>query len=198
MYLGGNPIPEKVRQQVTELLSHVKVHVTYGMSEMAGRASLNKSQNASDTVGQLVHGVSVRVINESDENCGPNEEGELLIKNDPPILGYLNDVEANKAAFDPTGWFRTGDIGRFDDDNLLYIVGRKKDFITYHGRINPSAVENVVLSVRGVSAVCVVGLPVFGLEELPAALVVPDKSEHAVTEEQIHALIKGEYHNRHI
>lgn len=192
IYVGGTAIPVKVREKVSQLLPSGHIYVAYGLSEIAGTATVNRCQGgASTSVGKLINGVKIRVINDNGELCGPNEEGELLIFVELPFLGYVNNAAATNALLDPSGWIRSGDIGRFDDDNSLYIVDRKKDFITYQGRVSPTEVENVVSEAKGVGTVCVVGLPVLDMEELPAALIIPSKREEAASEAEINALLKG-------
>lgn len=193
LYVGGSAVPKSMEHQVNRLLPNGRFSMIYGMSEMAGYVMLNTHRNASKTIGRLGQGVRMRVANETGELCGPNEDGEILIFSDPPILGYLNDEGRTRAALDSSGWFRSGDIGRFDDDHVVHIVDRIKDIIPYYGKVSPTEVESVVLGVSGVSAVCVVGLPVFGVQQLPAAIVIKNGLEpRANLEADIHAAIEGE------
>lgn len=200
--LGGNLIPKTIRQQMAKLLPKCKqIHMVYGMSEVSGPIAINKTDIGLASVGQLVNGLQMRVINDAGELCGPNEDGELLLLSDPPILGYvmMNDEEAISGAASHLGsdhqqnWFRTGDIGRFDDNHLLYINCRIKDMITYNGRIYPGELENVILGTKRVSGVCVVGIPTSELNDLLAALIVPTETEPKVTEAEIYAVIQGKY-----
>jgi len=86
-------------------------------------------------------------------------DGEILIRGDQVIPGYWRRPEANAAAF-VDGWFRTGDIGRFDDDGYLYIVDRSKDIIVSGGEnVASLEVEDVLSEHPAIAGVAVVGVP---------------------------------------
>lgn len=191
LYSGGVAVPVTVQHQVRQLLPNCQFMFEYGMSEASGPIALNATQVDSYSVGKLATGMRVRMVNENDELCGPNEEGEILLSCDPPILGYFNDSVKTEEALDSSGWLRTGDVGRFDDDNLLYVVDRKKDLIKYYGSLSPTELEHVINEVDEVVAVCVVGVPGPQSLELPTALVIIRGDEEAAAETKIHALIAG-------
>lgn len=109
-----------------------------------------------------------------DQRCEVGVPGEICVQMLPPFIGYWNDAAATKLAFTKDGqWFRTGDIGRFDDDGRLYVIDRKKDLLKYDGvQVSPTELESLVLTLPGVAAVCVVGVPDALAGDLPAAVVV--------------------------
>ncbi len=87
------------------------------------------------------------------------DDGEILIRGDQVVPGYWDRPEANEAAF-VDGWFRTGDIGRFDDEGYLYIVDRSKDIIVSGGEnVASLEVEDVLSEHPDLAAVAVVGVP---------------------------------------
>ncbi|MBM7415838.1 MULTISPECIES: AMP-binding protein [Nocardiaceae] len=103
-----------------------------------------------------------------------SEFDEILWRGPDTFLGYL-DASLNDAAFTEDGFFRTGDLGRFDDDGYLHIVGRIKDIINRSGeKISASSVESVLSQHPDVSEVAIVAGPDPVTGERGCAFVVPE------------------------
>lgn len=103
----------------------IAVFEGYGITECSPLVAVNRSgKRKLGSVGQPVYGCMVKI----DKTEG-SDTGEILVKGDNVMLGYFNNEEANKEAFTEDGWFRTGDIGYMDDDNYIFITGRKKNVI---------------------------------------------------------------------
>lgn len=101
---------------------------------------------------------------------------------------------SNKDAFIDDGWFRTGDLGYFDDDGELYLVDRQKDMIKYQGyQVAPNDVEAVIEKHCDVDSVVVVGIPDKTADGmfLPAAVVVRSDKNATVTEAEISKAVEG-------
>ena len=125
----------------------------YGLTETAPTiASESYFYRKAGSVGHAMPGVEVK-INDPDENG----IGELFAKGPNIMKGYLDDEEANKAAF-VDGWFNTGDLARIDDEGYIFLTGRKKNVIVLKNGKNiypeeiepmidalPYVVENVVM-----------------------------------------------------
>jgi long-chain acyl-CoA synthetase len=148
----------------------------YGLTETAGAATVTRFEdNKIGSVGTPLDKVEVKI----DE---PNEEGigEVLIRGPIVTPGYYRNPEANRDAFAPDGWFRSGDLGRFDKQGHLFIVGRKKDVVKLPTgkNIYPDDVEEHYAHSPMVSEVCVLGVcdesSQFARAEKLAAVVVPD------------------------
>ncbi len=93
------------------------------------------------------------------DSVGADGTGEILVRGDQVIASYWNRPEANEAAY-VDGWFRTGDIGRFDDEGYLYVVDRKKDIIVSGGEnVASLEVEDVMSEHPAIGGVAVVGVP---------------------------------------
>lgn len=148
----------------------------YGLTETSGAATVTRFEdNKIGSVGTPLNGVEVRI----DE---PNGEGigEVLIRGPVVMSGYYQNPEANREAFTTEGFFRSGDLGRFDKQGHLYIVGRKKDVIKLPSGKNvfPEDVEAHYEHSPFVSEVCVLGVDdeasEFKRAEKLCAVVVPN------------------------
>ena len=148
----------------------------YGLSETAGAATITRFEdNKVGSVGTPLDGVEVMIDQ-------PNEEGigEVLIRGPIVMSGYYRNPEANREAFTGYGWFRSGDLGRFDRAGHLYIVGRKKDVIKLPTgkQIFPDDVEAHYGRSQLMSEICVLGVrdpsSRFERAEKLCAVVVPD------------------------
>jgi long-chain acyl-CoA synthetase len=121
----------------------------YGLTETTAAATVNlPSSTRVGTVGRAVPGVALRIA----------EDGEILIRGDNVFRGYWHNERATSEAL-TDGWFRTGDIGRLDDDGFLTITGRKKELIVTAGGKNvaPSVLEDRIRRHRLISQCLVVG-----------------------------------------
>jgi len=148
----------------------------YGLTETCGAATVTRFEdNKVGSVGTPLKGVEVKIDQPNDEGVG-----EVLIRGPIVMSGYYKNPDANRDAFTPDRWFRSGDLGRFDKEGHLYIVGRKKDIIKLPSGKNvfPEDVEAHYERSTFVSEVCVLGLKdktteFKGAEKL-CAVVVPN------------------------
>src|SRR5690606_1249526 len=114
---------------------------SYGMTECTPIAR-SRTSIASTEVGELTAGVEVRLVDENGADVAPGEPGAIWVKGPPLMNGYYRNPAANAAAMKPGGFFATGDIGRFDENGLLYVGGRSKDVIIRSGfNVHPAEVE---------------------------------------------------------
>lgn len=135
----------------------------YGLTETSPVISSNNPYAVKlGTVGRPIRNVSVRIA----------EDGEIEALGPGVMLGYYNKPEATREAFTDDGWFRTGDIGRIDEDGFLIITDRKKElFKTSGGKyIAPSPIEQKIIASRFVSQAALVG----NGRKFAAALIVPN------------------------
>jgi len=127
----------------------IKILEGYGLTETTAPATVNLATKFKiGTVGPALPGVSIRL----------GDDNEIEVKGINVFKEYWKNPEATAAAFDD-GWFRTGDLGTFDDDGFLTITGRKKEIIVTAGGKNvaPAALEDPIRSNPLVSQVIVVG-----------------------------------------
>ena len=125
----------------------------YGITECSPLIAFNRSLNiVPGSVGNVID-IDHVIIDE------PNEEGEgeILVKGPNVMLGYYKDEEATAEAITDDGYFRTGDYGKLDENNILYITGRKKNLIILSNGKNvyPEEIENELIATPGVLEIIV-------------------------------------------
>lgn len=125
------------------------------------------------TVGRQLPGEELRLVAPDGADVPVGDPGEVIWRGANKSYGYLNQPENDVAAWDDEGYFRSGDVGRFDAEGYLQIVGRLKDMILRGGHnIFPAEVESLLFEHEKVAAVAVVGLPDERLGERACAVVV--------------------------
>lgn len=147
----------------------------YGMSETAMLTSNPYlGQRKPGTVGPALPGVSVRVANAEGDSCAIGEVGEIQVKGPNVFQGYWQMPEKTAEEFTDDGYFNTGDVGFFDDDAYLNIVGRSKDLIITGGyNVYPKEIESIIDEHPGVLESAVIGVPHPDFGEAVVAIVVP-------------------------
>lgn len=168
---ASSPLPPHLLSGLEDLF-RVPVIETYGMTEAASQIAANPlALRKPGSVGQPA-GPEVAVMDDEDRPLPAGEHGEIALRGPTVARGYLNDIAATKSAF-RNGWFRTGDLGFFDRDGYLFIVGRNKDLINRGGqKIAPAEVEAVLLSHPAVVEAATFSIPHSRLGEDVAAVVV--------------------------
>ncbi len=177
------PMPKKINQDFHRQFG-TYVRQLYGSTE-TGTISVNLNagiEESLESVGKPIAGVEVEVFREDGSAADPGEMGELAVKSPAMINGYEGLVEVNREVF-RNGFFFTGDFGRIDEDDLLYLLGRKKFFINKGGyKINPQEIEELISSHPKVKEAVVMGKPtLFGDEKIKAYIVLKD----SCTEQEI-------------
>jgi len=125
------------------------------------------------SVGFPFPGTRVRIEKDDGRVVPAGHAGEIVVRSESMFRGYWQDPAATEATL-RDGWCRTGDMGRFDERGLLYLLDRKKDVIISGGEnIYSPEVEDAVCAVDGVAACAVVGVPDDQWGEAVCAVVVP-------------------------
>lgn len=148
---GSAPLPAELHDAI-RVASGQRVLERYGMTETLMIASNPyEGERRPGTVGFPLPGVEVRLAAE-----GP---AEILVRGPNVFSGYLGLPEATASAFEG-GWFHTGDVGSFDSDGYLRIVGRQSELVISGGyNVYPREVEDVLRSHPAVADAAVVGRP---------------------------------------
>jgi len=162
---AGAPLPS-VTRLATEARYACLVREAWGMTEASIATVDGPARDASPgSVGTAVPGVELRLT----------EAGEVLVRGDNVMLGYLDDPEGTAAVKGADGWVHSGDFGRFDADGRLYLHGRSKDVILRGGNtIHPAEVEAALVGAPGLVACVVFGTASEGLGEEVVVAVVGD------------------------
>ncbi len=156
-----SPPPLRERSAASTVLER------YGLTEtLMNSSNPYDGERRAGTVGFALPGVEIRL----------GEGDEILVRGPNVFGGYWEQPDASRAVFDADGWFATGDIGAFDDDGYLSIVGRSKELIISGGyNVYPREVEDVLRTYPGVADCAVVGTPSEEWGELVTAVVVAER-----------------------
>ncbi|GAB91150.1 long-chain-fatty-acid--CoA ligase [Gordonia rhizosphera] len=187
---GGSALPVEILTAFEEAYDAMLLE-GYGLSETSPVASFNHAdrERKAGSVGQPVEGVELKLIDADFNEVPEGSDGEIAIKGHNVMKGYFGNPEATDAVL-KDGWFRTGDIGRRDDDGYYYIVDRAKDMIIRGGyNVYPREVEVVLYGHPAVASAAVVAIPsqMHG-EEVAAVITV--KPGMTVTEDEIQQYTK--------
>jgi len=195
---GGGPIAADVVKKLITAYRSDRFYQVYGMTEAGptGTTLFPDEQIAyAGSIGRTaLPGADIRVVNGDGSEARPGETGEIWIKADSMMKGYIKDPDATQAAF-CDGWYKTGDVARLDRDGYLYIVDRTKDMIITGGEnVYSKEVEDALCAHPQVVEAAVIGRPHPEWGETVVALVVPAKdaglSEEALKEHLADRLAK--------
>jgi long-chain acyl-CoA synthetase len=155
----------------------------YGLSETSPVASFNRPdrERKAGSIGLPVDGVEMRLL----------DDGEIAIRGHNVMKGYWNKPEATADVLSGDGWFRTGDIGRVDDDGYFYVIDRKKELVIRGGyNVYPREIEEVLYEHPAVREAAVIGVPHASLgEEVGAAISL--KAGVTVSPDELRAFVKA-------
>lgn len=166
---GGSAVPRELAARITTRTG-IGFLCSYGMTESFA-VTFNRVDDPGqwrlDSPGFATEGTSIRLT----------DEQEIEIRSMCTAAGYTTPVDAADDPFRADGWFRTGDVGRVDDDGRLWIIDRRKDMIKVSGfQVPPAEVEMELTRVPGVIDAGVVGVPDPRTGERVVAFVVTDES----------------------
>ena len=190
---GGAALPVEVLHRFEERFGS-QVLEGYGLSETSPVASFNRldRERKPGSIGTPVTGVEMRVVDKAGQPVGTGEVGEIAIRGHNVMKGYWRKPDETAEVLGPDGWFRTGDIGRVDEDGYYFIVDRKKDLVIRGGfNIYPREIEEVLYEHPAVAEAAVVGIPHPELGEEVAA-VVTLKPDAEATEDELRSFVKGQ------
>ena len=172
---GAAPMPYELVKQVKALYPHVKVQNMYGQTENSPAATTLKDHYALDkigSVGEVLPQTEVQVVDVFGTPVPTGAVGEIIVKGPQVMKGYLKNEEETRRTI-KNGWLYTGDLGRFDEDGLLYIVDRKKDMLIRGGEnVYPVEIEEVLYEIPEILEAAVVGIPHHVYGEVPKAFIV--------------------------
>ncbi|MDE2378759.1 AMP-binding protein [Bradyrhizobium sp.] len=175
---GSTIIPASFVQKVHE--RGLRLIQVYGSTETCPIAAYQRADSAERKLGAAglpaLH-CDLRIVDADGRDVSRGEDGEILVRGPNLMREYLNAPEATSASL-KDGWYRTGDVGHFDEDGYLFVVSRKNDMIISGGEnVYPAEIENVLLEWPAISEVCVFGRPNSRWGEMIVAMIVPAPGE---------------------
>ncbi len=175
---GGAPAAPELVVRINEAFpsAHSTLTTAYGLTETASVATTNTGRDYvahPDSVGRPVPTVEIKIADEDGNAVPTGETGEVCLRGPTVMMrGYWNRPDATADVITADGWFRSGDIGRLDDEGFLYLVDRAKDMIIRAGEnIYCVEVEQVLFEHPDVIDAAVVGVPHRELGEEVKAVV---------------------------
>lgn len=186
---SGQRSPARIWDEIDRLMAPDEVTTGYGMSELTATMSMTRPEDPKDrrssTNGRMRdvgpagdpdtgHLAELRITDpESGKTQPPGEVGEIMARGLCVTAGYHDKPEETKAAFDADGWLHTGDLGKFDEDGYLHLVGRLKETYRCGGeQVMPTEIEDLLVTHPGVLQAHVVPVPDARMGEAGAAYVV--------------------------
>ncbi|MHA6332227.1 class I adenylate-forming enzyme family protein [Qipengyuania sp. CAU 1752] len=191
---GGAPRPPEHVTKIKEAFPTGNPLLGYGLTETNGVGCGNFNENylakPSSTGKASRPLVDLAILDDQGKPVPKGQVGEVCIRSICNFLGYWNNEGATKAAFTDDMYFRTGDLGRLDEDDYLFIVDRKKDIIIRGGEnITCIEVEEAIYAHDDVAECSVFGLPDERYGEIVGAVFLP-KEGSDLTEEGLRDFLK--------
>lgn len=177
IYCGGAPLSGDLARRTMEEFGHV-LYNFYGSTEtgLNTLATPEELLRAPGTIGHVIEGNDIRLLDEHGQEVAEGETGELWVKNEMLVSGYQHDESSTRASM-RDGYFSVGDLAHRDADGLYHVDGRKHDVIISGGvNVYPAELEEVLSRHPDVSEVAVVGVPDEEWGERVRACIVPRRS----------------------
>jgi acyl-CoA synthetase (AMP-forming)/AMP-acid ligase II len=170
---GGASVSPPLIRRAGQYFENAVVTRVYGCTEVpvatVGAPLREEAAHAADTDGRR----GIAEIKLVAHETAPAGDGEICVRGPQMLLGYRHP-EDDADSFDAAGFFRTGDLGRWVDDQYLVVTGRAKDVIIRNGEnISAKEVEDLLAEHPGVAEIAVVGLPDDRTGERACAVIVP-------------------------
>jgi non-ribosomal peptide synthetase component E (peptide arylation enzyme) len=161
---------------------------TQDMGSVSGCRVEDSKELRRRTVGRMLPGNQVRLVDEKGNAVPEGEPGILYFRGPHAPAGYYRDAELTATVFDPQGWTTTGDIVKFDQE-CLWILGRAKDMIIRGGQnIYPAEIEGLLNEHPKVASVAIVGYPDREMGERACAYLIPKAGQNFTFKEMVEFL----------
>lgn len=195
---GASALSEDTIIRFGQVFKRATMLEGYGLSECSPAVAINPMhKQKSLSVGQALPGYEVKVVDENMIEVPWGQVGELIVKGDCVMQGYLNRPEATQETIS-NGWLRTGDLAKMDDEGYIYIVDRIKDLIISKGiNIYPREIEEHLMLLEHVKAAAVIGIKDPNSGEVPIAYIEleEDVDIEVITESTIRSALKSKMAN---
>ncbi|KAK7312150.1 hypothetical protein VNO77_35802 [Canavalia gladiata] len=186
---GAAPLGKELEEALRRRLPGAILGQGYGMTEAGPVLSMSLAfakhafPTKSGSCGTVVRNAESKIIHPLTASSLPrNQPGEICIRGQQIMKGYLNNEKATAATVDVDGWLHTGDIGYVDDDDEIFIVDRIKELIKFKGfQVPPAELEDLLMTHPSIADAAVVPQKHDSAGEVPVAFVVAfDLTEEAV------------------
>ncbi|GMH18467.1 hypothetical protein Nepgr_020308 [Nepenthes gracilis] len=193
---GAAPLGKELEDALRSRVPGAVLGQGYGMTEagpvlaMCPGFAKEPFPTKPGSCGTVVRNAQMKVVDpKTGHSLGYQKSGEICIRGDQIMKGYLNDDEATAATIDADGWLHTGDIGYVDDDDEVFIVDRLKEIIKFKGfQVPPAELEALLVSHPSIADAAVVPQKDEVAGEVPVAFVVRS-SGFELTEEAVKEFI---------
>jgi acyl-CoA synthetase (AMP-forming)/AMP-acid ligase II len=172
---SSSSIPPQVIREIEDIFGCPLIE-SYGMTEASHQMASNPLPPGVRRPGSvgLPAGPEIAIADENGRRLGPGETGEIVIRGENVMNGYVNNEKANAEAFTTEGFFRTGDQGVIDADGYLSITGRLKEIINRGGeKVSPREIDEVLMDHPSVAQCVCFAVPHAKLgEDIAVAIVL--------------------------
>lgn len=200
MLSGAAPLSAELGAEVAQRVG-CRVLQGYGMTELGPVSHVTQLDRIKPgSVGPPVANSENRVVDVTTGAALPlGREGELWVRSDAGMSGYLNQPQATAATLDAEGWVHTGDIARIDDDGHVYIVDRLKELIKVSGfQVAPAELEGLLLTHPSVADAAVIGVADEKHGEVPIGFVVLKAGAAATADSVMQHVARDTAHYKHL
>ncbi len=169
---GASALSEDTLNRFTQKFKRARMLEGYGLSECSPVVSVNPLEKQKPmSIGLPLRSYEVKIIDDEMLEVPLGQIGEIIVKGDNVMLGYLNNPAATEETI-INGWLRTGDLGKVDSDGYIYIVDRMKDLIISKGiNIYPRQIEEELMKFDYIKQGAVIGVEDPNSGEVPVAYV---------------------------
>ena len=189
LFYGSSPMAAEWVEKSIQRFTNAEVQQGYGLTETSPILTLLDTDDHANAVktgdtsilraaGRPLIGIDLKILDDDGNEVPTDEAGEVCVRGPNVTPGYLNRPEENEKAF-KNGWFHTGDVGRVDENGVLFLMDRKKDMIVSGGEnIYTSEVEAALYKHPNVFECAVIGVPddKFGESLFAVIVTAPGKT----------------------
>ncbi|WP_405488392.1 FadD3 family acyl-CoA ligase [Nocardia sp. NBC_00511] len=175
---GAATVPVVLIERLRGELDFEVVLTAYGQTESGGFGTMCRPEDSAETIantcGRTIDGFEMKLA----------DNGELLLRSDQVMRGYLDDPQATRATIDPDGWLHTGDVAIIDERGYMKVTDRLKDMYISGGfNVYPAEIEQTMARLDGVAETAVIGVPDERMGEVGKVFVVRRAGAELSTED---------------
>lgn len=188
---GGSALSEDTLKRFRSAFKRSSMLEGYGLSECSPAVAVNPLEKQKTlSVGLPLSGYEVKIVNDEMVELPLGEPGELIVRGDCVMQGYLNNPEATEETIQ-NGWLRTGDVAKIDEEGYIYIVDRIKDIIISKGiNIYPRQIEEQMMLLPSVKFAAVIAQRDPHSGEVPIAFIELEDGVEAISPSVIKSQLK--------